>query len=118
MQKALFSLISACGHNVTVNSVGKIHSPPLYGLYQPDVVCEWQFSSYQGRYYRLRFLTLELESSPNCENDFVSINSQKYCETDHLASRVFNESAKVVFQTNKSFQGKGFIIQYEMVRQT
>lgn len=102
-----------------MNGVGRIQNPPFYGLYQPDVVCEWQFSSFQGRQYRLRFLNIELESSPNCENDFVLINSQKVCETSHISSSasVFTNTAKVMFQTNGSVQGKGFIMQYDMVRQ-
>lgn len=102
-----------------MNGVGRIQNLPFYGLYQPDVVCEWQFSSFQGRQYRLRLLNIELESSPNCENDFVLINSQKVCETSHISSSasVFTNTAKVMFQTNGSVQGKGFIMQYEMVRQ-
>ena len=114
------SLLKACGHNFTVNSTGRIQNPQLSGHYQPDVVCIWHFNSYQGHGYRLRVLTLGVETSPNCEHDFLSINSQKYCDSSQISQHtpVYNESVKVVFQSNESIQKNGFIMQYEMVGST
>ncbi|XP_048731489.1 cubilin-like isoform X2 [Ostrea edulis] len=112
-----YTVRSACGHNVTVDHTGIIHNPSSFGLYQPDVLCEWYITAFQGQYFQLRISTLELESSQNCENDFLAINSQKYCNTSDIpvSALIFNDTVRVSFHSNGSVQRRGFSLRYEMV---
>ncbi|XP_062621324.1 uncharacterized protein LOC134282913 [Saccostrea cucullata] len=109
-----FTLRSDCGHNVTVDHPGRIQNPPSFGLYQPDVVCEWYFSPFQQQNFRLSISILDLELSPNCENDFLEIDSQKYCDVTTIPASAlkFNDTVKVVFRSNNSLQRRGFSLQY------
>jgi cubilin len=109
---------SLCGDqiislNETIGFVFRLTSPGFPKRYENDQICNWTFISKDSNFQpALSFEELDLEESPGCTNDYVSISNElsgkdeRVCEmTDAL---FYGPSMKVQFKTDRSVTKSGF----------
>lgn len=121
--KWIFYFFSECGGILQAPS-GTLYSPYYPKNYDNNLYCEW-FLNFNK--IRLEFLDLDLESSPNCTNDYIAFYRMSNGEEElknkicGSAPSVYNidmlgtHTLKVVMKTNKAIVKKGFKLQYESV---
>ena len=115
----IFSL--GCGGRLTGPS-GSFTSPSYPSPYHHMAECTWEIHVNRGSRIRLTFLDLDLESSNNCQYDYVRV----YDGGDRQRSKVLGQycaqmqdsvvstgnSMVIVFRTDQSQGGRGFNARY------
>uniref|UniRef100_A0AC35U840 Metalloendopeptidase n=1 Tax=Rhabditophanes sp. KR3021 TaxID=114890 RepID=A0AC35U840_9BILA len=127
---------SVCGGNLIVNeSPSFIYSHDKFGElnYNKKLLCKWRLQmdpNYLETGYgiQIKFTKFNLESDEKCSFDYLSIFDYneisadasiigRYCGHD-LPSPIFisKQYATLIFQSDDSMEGKGFILQYRLIR--
>ena len=110
-----------CGGRLTGPS-GSFTSPSYPSPYHHMAECTWEIHVNRGSRIRLTFLDLDLESSNNCQYDYVRV----YDGADRHRSKVLGQycaqmqdsvvstgnSMVIVFRTDQSQGGRGFNARY------
>ncbi|KAM9307657.1 cubilin [Gastrophryne carolinensis] len=119
--KAQYS-IASCGGTLFGQS-GVIQSPGHPSKnYSDSFSCNWSFNGPTGHYLNISFESLDLQSSPNCSNDYIEIREYnesgnilgKFCGNKIPDSlRTSDSFAYVKFVSDESITAKGFRLQYE-----
>uniref|UniRef100_A0A0K0ESU2 Metalloendopeptidase n=1 Tax=Strongyloides stercoralis TaxID=6248 RepID=A0A0K0ESU2_STRER len=127
---------SKCGGTLYVDSeVGYVYSHDKYGEgnYYPNSNCKWKLkmkddSLIKDNIIKIKFIKFNLESSNNCDCDYVKViehkNSDdsgkvidKFCGSK-LPSIIISkrEIITIVFSSDDSMEGKGFVFEYQLIK--
>ena len=91
-------------------------------MYEPDVACQWNIKAPVGQRLNITFDSLNLAGNGNCDEDFLLINNNRYCNsvpTGGYVTTTENE-AKIVFLSKPGISNKqgGFNISVAAVGMT
>ncbi|XP_071569184.1 cubilin isoform X2 [Temnothorax nylanderi] len=114
--------LPGCG-GIYTSATGLISSPGHSTAYLPNMECEWKIQLPVGERIRASWLKFNIETSSNCQFDFVEIydgpdtNSQllgRYCGSDMPPAIKSNSNKLVVlFKSDWSYESEGFTLSYE-----
>lgn len=113
--------ISGCGGVLTAPK-GSIQSPNYPNHYPPLIQCEWKIAVDFGSSIKITFHEVEIEKDYDCQYDFVEIFNGEDATYPEIARFCHQNTPITVtgggnfmfirFQTDNSFQGKGFYANY------
>ncbi|XP_077300380.1 cubilin homolog [Arctopsyche grandis] len=86
------SIDPICGGTVETSTHGTISSPGSPGKYPPHRDCYWTITASAGKRIQVHFFTLQIESHPDCEFDFLEIRDGSLA-TDSLLAKYCNSSS-------------------------
>ncbi|XP_039305004.1 cubilin isoform X2 [Solenopsis invicta] len=108
---------------IYTSATGMISSPGHSTSYQPNMECEWKIQLPPNERIRASWLKFDLETSNNCQFDFVEIYDGpdtlspllgRYCGSDMPpAIKSSSNNLLVVFKSDWSFEAEGFTLSYE-----
>ncbi|EDV28197.1 uncharacterized protein TRIADDRAFT_53561 [Trichoplax adhaerens] len=114
----------ACGAIFTSRR-NTIYSTNYPRNYPVSTECSWIITTAQSEYISLQFFVFNMESSPNCANDYLAVYDDTHVHAKLLAKfcgsvvpqpfLVPTHKAKLVFSSNANVTGRGFIIFYDTV---
>ena len=76
-----------CGGTLHADS-GFILSPNFPNFYSKDIECNWVIVTKVGNIVQLRFEDFQLESSPSCEHDSLTIFEKDLTVVDKICGEV------------------------------
>ncbi|KAH0567103.1 hypothetical protein KQX54_006688 [Cotesia glomerata] len=94
---------TVCNQFVELESemVSNLESPNYPENYKPNKNCSWYFIAPENHRINIKFYFFVIESSQNCENDYVSIGVRNAWQVNSTERKVY-----VKFFTNESKQDK------------
>nr|XP_012218853.1 PREDICTED: cubilin-like [Linepithema humile] len=115
------SLNTACGGNYT-SEYGTITSPRYPNSYPLNAECVWILNTSPGNKLTLAFTEFDIESSENCDLDYLEIRENSgigklisvSCGKDATAITTSN-SLWIKFKSDSSGTAKGFVAEYTFV---
>lgn len=109
-----------CGGNLTAFSKpSRLFSPGFPRTYDSDMLCRWFINAVEGN-VTLRFLSVQIEESDDCEFDSVDVLIGPSQESvGRLCGAVMNRtiatnssSVMVVFQSDSAYEERGFSLEF------
>ncbi|KAH0568173.1 hypothetical protein KQX54_019308 [Cotesia glomerata] len=122
MFQASYSILnSACGGNYS-SEAATLSSPSYPDSYPMNAECVWILNSSPGNRISLTFSEFDIESSPNCDRDYLEIRENSpsgkllgaFCGNtiDPITS---NTKLWIKFRSDSSGTGKGFLGEYTFI---
>ncbi|XP_071954930.1 cubilin-like isoform X2 [Antedon mediterranea] len=112
--------ISYCDETLT-DTTGTFHSPDFPAKYPNDLNCVYTIIADPGHFIEVIFEFFQLETSPHCTNDYVSLSnvgegtSQRYCDKHNLLKwNSTTNSATVTLHSDHVITDNGFKATYKI----
>ncbi|XP_048237900.1 cubilin-like isoform X1 [Haliotis rufescens] len=111
---------TSCGGVLTQRS-GTITSPNYPATYNHGDACAWQILAPEGTRIRVRFVSVNLESSPTCQYDYLQVFNGGYGDSPLIGTYCTStppdflsqsNSVRLVFLTDAAVGGGGFKVTY------
>lgn len=116
------SASSACGGELS-SERGSFATPNYPGSYPINTECVWTLPSSPGNKIQLNFKEFYLESSPNCNEDYIEIRENDargkligvYCGDTQPTNLTYSGGLWVKFRSNADGEGySGFFADYNL----
>ena len=107
-----------------VNSSGVLTSPYYPWSYLSNITRRWLLETFNKQQIYLKFLYINIEDDPKCNNDYISfqdgeISEKKFYFCGKTIPVEFKSSSNkvlIVFKSNQKIARTGFKIQYKIAK--